>query len=320
MNPIDSGRKFLGQIGNTAKHGLDKAQDAVGNVVDTARNTVVDGGRKVGQFVDGFEQKAAQGAQTVKGLFGGNKSDLVHDGVLVGANGTTYPPGTPLSHIPGVTPRNNPNPSETVIFVNGIATTKDSQANTLQALADKTGAKFIGIHNATEGAVKDVAQCVADKMDKGRNPAVDTLADTLYTELKAGRSVHLMAHSQGGLVTARALKHVYNRLRIEDGLSKGDTEKLMSKLNVETFAAASGHFPDGPNYVHYVNDGDPVPALFGLGAKGSPVDWFNHPGRGAVVHHFHDGTLNPFDGHGLTDVYMKEWVPFAQARKSQFDQ
>ena len=44
-----------------------------------------------------------------------------------------------------------------------------------------------------------------DKLDKGTNPAVDTLADTLYTELKAGHDVQLMGYSQGGLITARAL-------------------------------------------------------------------------------------------------------------------
>ena len=86
-------------------------------------------------------------------------------------------------------PKNNPNPTKTVIYVNGINTNKAGQSSDLQAIADKTGAKAIGIHNATEGFITDLAQCVTDKLDKGKNPAVDTLADTLYSELKAGHDV-----------------------------------------------------------------------------------------------------------------------------------
>ena len=42
-------------------------------------------------------------------------------------SGQTFPPGTPLSQIPGVTPKNNPNPSETILYVNGIMTPMDGQ-------------------------------------------------------------------------------------------------------------------------------------------------------------------------------------------------
>ena len=65
------------------------------------------------------------------------------------------------------------------------------------------------------------------------------MADTVYSELKAGRGVHLMAHSQGALVTSRALNDVAQRLRIEDGMSQSQVEKLMSKAKVETFGGAA---------------------------------------------------------------------------------
>jgi hypothetical protein len=266
MNPIERGRNLLNQVRTGAEKTIDKAQNAVGNVVEKAKDVAVNTGHTIHNAVDGFENKAVQGARTVQGLFGGgSQPDRVHDGKFLGANGQTFPPGTPLKDIPGVTPRNNPNPSTTVLYVNGINTNKEGQSASLQALADTTGAKVIGIHNATEGMVSDLAQCVKDKLDKGTNPAVDTLADTLYSEIKAGRSVHLMAHSQGGLISSRALGDVYNRLRIEDGMSKGQAQELMGKIEVETFGAAAMHYPDGPAYVHYVNRGDPVPSMFGLG-------------------------------------------------------
>jgi hypothetical protein len=314
MNPLERGRNLLNNVRTGTQHAVEKTQQTVGNTVEAVKNTVAEGGHKVGQFVDGFESKAADKAKALTNLFGGSKPDRVFDGHLVGAGGQTFPPGTPLSQVPGVTPRNNPNPTETVVYVNGISNTKDQQFHSLQAIADSTGAKVVGVHNATEGMVADLAQCVKDKLDKGTNPAVDSLADTVYSELKAGRSVHLLAHSQGGLVTSRALSDVANRLRIEDGMSKADVEKLLSKVNVETFGGAAGHYPDGPNYVHYVNNRDIVPTWFGQGNGKGLDDWaLRDGGKGAVVRRFEYGS-GISGTHGLGDVYLPQRVPFDQAR------
>jgi hypothetical protein len=193
-----------------------------------------------------------------------------------------------------------------------MATDLEWQSREMQWIADRADAKVIGIHNATEGGGADFIQCAADKLDKGRNPAVDTLADTIYAELKAGRDVHLMGYSQGALITARALKDVANRLRIEDGLSQAQVEQVMSRLKVETFGGAAAVYPNGPQYVHYVNDKDFVPNAFGLGLPEIPV--LTHPGRGAVVHHFSEGE-NP---HGLGATYLNHRVDFDDARAGRF--
>jgi hypothetical protein len=121
--------------------------------------------------------------------------------------------------------------------------------------------------------------------------------------------VHLKGHSQGGLITSRALNHVANRLRLEDGLSKADTQKLLSKVNVETFGAAAWTYPDGPKYVHYVNDKDLVPGLFGLGK----FNFLDHAGKDAVVRRFDSGS-NPGEAHGLGSAYLPARVPFDEAR------
>ena len=183
----------------------------------------------------------------------------------------------------------------------------------MQNMADATGAKVIGLHNATEGMVNDLAQCVQDKLDKGNNPAVDSLADTVYNELKQGHDVHLMAHSQGALVTSRALNHVEQRMRIEDGMSQPDIEKAMSKLKVETFGGAAAHFPDGPQYVHYVNNKDIVPTWFGQGNGKGADDWLRDGGKGAVVRRFEDGA-GITGSHSIDNMYLKHRVPFDQAR------
>jgi len=313
-SPIDRSRNLFKQVRTGVQQGVEKTQQ----VANTVRNTVTDGASKAAKVVDSFESTAKKGVQAL-GLFGSGKSDKQYDGMLVGAGGQVFPPGTSLADIPGVTPANNPNPSQTIIFVNGMMTDKAGQEGNLQSIANSTGAKTIGIHNSTEGFVRDLAQCVTDKLDKGRNPAVDTLADTVYTELKAGRSVHLMGHSQGGLITSRALKDVYNRLRIEDGMSKAQVEQTMSRINVETFGAAAATYPDGPNYVHYINNADPVPTLFGLGGSVDPLTFIKDAGKGAVVHRFTDGNLNLFgNNHGLESMYLKHRVPFEAARAGNF--
>ncbi len=320
MNPIERGRNLINQVRTGAERTVERAQQTVSNVVDRVQDVAVEGGRRINNLVDGFEDKAVQGARAVQGFFGGgDQPDRVYDGQYVGANGQTFPPGTALSDIPGVTPRNNPNPSQTVLYVNGINTTKDAQFNSLEAIAETTGARVIGIHNSTEGMGADLAQCVKDKLDKGTNPAVDTLADTLYNEIKAGRDVHLMAHSQGGLISSRALNDVYNRLRIEDGMSQQEAQAAMSRINVETFGAAAMSYPDGPNYVHYVNRGDPVPDLFGLGPVPDRWNPLVDGGRGSVVHQFNDFKLNPIAAHGFESVYLQHRVPFDQARAGNFD-
>jgi hypothetical protein len=264
---------------------------------------------------DGFETMGAARGGAVNKLLGGifKSSDKKYDGVLVGAKGATFTPGTPLSQVPGVTPRNNAHPTGTLLYVNGINNDKDKQFASMQQLADRSGAKVIGVHNATEGMVSDLSQCVTDKLDKGKNPAVDTMADTVYSELKAGRGVHLVAHSQGALVTSRALNDVSNRLRIEDGMSSAQVEKAMSNIKVETFGGAAAHFPDGPQYVHYVNKNDMVPTWFGQGNGQGVDEWARDGGKGAVIRRFEQGS--GIEGtHSFDNVYLKQRVPFEQAR------
>lgn len=241
-----------------------------------------------------------------------SRGDREFDGLFVGAGGRTYAPATPLGSIPAVTPTNGRASGETLIYVNGINTTKDGQFNSLQQIANQTGSRVIGIHNATQGAALDIIQSAGDTLDIGRNPAVDTLASTVYDEIKAGRDVHLMAHSQGALITSRALTDVRNRLILEDGLSPREAERVLSRVRVETFGGAAGSYPNGPQYVHYVNRLDPVPGLFGLGPVANPLV---NPGRGAVVHRF----TETHDVHGFDDTYLPRRVPFEQARRNDFD-
>ncbi|MET0404259.1 MAG: hypothetical protein ABW123_17745 [Cystobacter sp.] len=313
MSSIDRSRNASSPVG-TARPGAPKT-----STVETPPNTLkpagVEGGTAPAKKSDAF----VSSANHLQALGGASKPrDKDFDGMLVGAGGQTFPPGTPLSQIPGVTPRGNPNPDKTIIYVNGILTPLASQFSDMQAIADKSGAKTLGVHNSTQGVIGDLAQSVKDKLDKGKNPAVDTLADTVYSEIKAGRQVHLMGYSQGGLITSRALTDVRNRLRIEDGLSTAEADKAMSRISVETFGAAATRYPDGPQYVHYVNNRDAVPTLTGLGGSFDPLKFLKDAGKGAVVHRFSDGGINLARNHSLQDTYLQHRVPFEQARANRF--
>lgn len=317
MGTIGSGRNSI----NTATRTTTTTPTAT--ATPAAKPAAAVTAKPANQVKDGFDARATNSAVRTAaptGVFtapAGSK-DKVFDGKLVGKGGQAFDASTPLSQVPAYEPKGGVKTPGTIIYVNGMMTDKAGQEATLQAIADKTGQKTIGIHNSTEGFFKDLGQCITDKMDKGKNPAVDTLADSLYNELKAGRDVSLMAHSQGGLITSRALSDVAKRLRIEDGLSPAQVQEKLGKVSVETFGAAAATYPDGPKYVHYVNDKDPVPGIFGLGTSGKgPLDLIRHAGKDAKIHYFSEKSI--FSGaHNINDTYLNKRVPFDQARAGNF--
>jgi hypothetical protein len=310
----DIGRSFLKplELGNT--------------ISETAQNEGLQEAAVVGNFVEHTTENLSDVFASRTGLSTAlhplslrlqreeTPSDKQFDGHFVGADGQTFAPGTSLSEIPAVMPAGGVRNNETLIYVNGIRTNVAGQSNSLQAIADSTGSRVVGVHNATEGFGSDVLQSFGDKLDIGNNPAVDTLADTVYDELRAGRAVHLLAHSQGALVTSRALQDVKNRLMLEGRMSRVDAEALMNNIRVETFGGAARRYTDGPQYIHYVNRNDGVPQAFGLRSWLNP---FAHEGAGAVTHYFRSG--KPLVSHGFEEFYLPERVEFNAARQGNFN-
>ena len=92
----------------------------------------------------------------------------------------------------------------------------------------------------------------------------------------------------------------------------------MSHIKAETFGAASFKYPDGPQYVHYVNNADAVPTLTGLGGSVDAASFLKDAGKGAVVHRYTDATLNPIANHMLASQYLTHRVSFDEARAGHF--
>ncbi len=217
---------------------------------------------------DTFETAGTRSAPVALSVASGaGGDDTQWDGYLVGANGQKLPPGTPLSDLDPVVPDGGARNNETIIQVNGMQQDVGEHADDLQETADVTGSKVIGIHNSTQGFWSDTGQAIGDK-GWGSNPATDTLATTVIQELEAGRDVHIIGYSQGALITSGALRQVEDYYK-DQGYDDEQVRAKMSNIKVETFGGAARTYPDGPQYVHYVNYADPIATNFGLGANPS---------------------------------------------------
>ncbi len=143
-----------------------------------------------------------------------------------------------------------------VIFVNGILTDAPGHKDGLIRVSNVfSGLDVIGIYNATEGWLPDIAQALADLrqglgLERSRvtNPAVDTLLTYL---LLYDHEVTIVAHSQGAAITSAALREF--TIRYPDRLDR------LSRVNVITLGGFAASFPEGPQYLHVVFSSDPVP-------------------------------------------------------------
>jgi len=164
------------------------------------------------------------------------------------------------------------------------------------------------------------------------NPASTALAETIMQDLEAGEPVHLVAHSQGALITSSALGQVQEQLTEAHGAERA--EELMSTIQVETFGGAATSYPYGPQYVHYVNEDDFVPMTFGLGSIEDPAERQAAAGGDrAAIHFIRDdprqepgpdlhlnGPLqNNISSHDFNDGYLSHRLPFEEALANNDD-
>lgn len=222
--------------------------------------------------------------------------DIVFDGAVIGAGGQVYPPGTDASTIPGVRPDDGtPFTGERIYYVNGIQNSASFQSQSIQNIANTTGAEVVGIHNSTEGIGADLMQCMLDKLPTFHqtNAATRALAVQIVKDLQAGRPVHLMAHSQGGLVTSGALTLAKEYLETVAPGNKADADKLLKTIKVESFGSAAASWPYGPQYVHYINENDSVPMITGLGRQDPAIRQENMGGDRAQIHMIRDDPRTP---------------------------
>lgn len=194
------------------------------------------------------------------------------DGYLLGQNGVR----PKVDQVEELLPIGDPQ-DKLAFFVNGINTSLSKQIEDMKNIAGR-GFRVLGVHNATAGMVRDIAQTVGDKLGLGKNPAVDTVKNLLHQALESGLSVSLIGHSQGATICCRALWEVRDSL-LEGGLSEEQVTSKLSQVELETAGGVSTRFPDGPAYKHSMNSYDPVPRTLGLNSF-LP---FKKPGENAEI-------------------------------------
>jgi hypothetical protein len=256
--------------------------------------------------------------------------DLRYDGAFVGErNGApaAFSSASDVDAVPPIEPdatsfgASHREAAGDILFVNGIDTTWRNAYADAKALANQTGQPVVDVHVATSafgnvgatGTVGDGIDTLASLAGAGGGKPSHTLATAILERLDRNEPVHIVAHSRGAIVTSDALRDVAAELQ-RRGDSPDDARAELGKVEVETFGAAERSYPDGPQYVHYVNRADPVAEVFGLARSGG------HPGAGATTlayddnrFGFHD--LDPAANHHFLTAYLSdERVPFDFAR------
>ena len=191
--------------------------------------------------------------------------DHEHDGLLVGRS-ETFAEDSRDAREDAFVPTNGELVKGDVVMVNGIMTDLELQRADLQAMAN-LGYRVMGVHNATEGLMADIGQCVQDKLDWGENKAVDTTAQMIRESVFQDQPLHLIGHSQGALIVSRALGRVAKEF-LEDGLTFEQTHQSLAHIQVTSLGGAAWTYPQGPTYHHYYNEKDIVPTLLGRGFPG----------------------------------------------------
>lgn len=164
--------------------------------------------------------------QPTSGVFG--------DGFYTGANGAggNAPPGSirgydPATYnfrrVPPVTPAMGeqrvtaPVPNKRIVYINGIGTPRATHAYTVKLVSVVTGANVIGIYNQSGDGeepnyLADLVQCLGDKTGWGNNPATNTLAEAVRYACVRGVPLNIVAHSQGAIITSRAIRQGIGKL------------------------------------------------------------------------------------------------------------
>ena len=189
------------------------------------------------------------------------------------------------------------------IFVNGVATTSDIAFTNVKMLYDMFSRPIWLCHNPTDSILIDLLECIIGKVGlfeefwepKPRHDVVRAVESALK-EAAAGnyKRVVLVAHSQGTIITASALKI----------LGAGNSKDLMKKyLEVYAFADCANQMQDkNVKYLENIsNTGDAVAWLGALFPFKS--FWQDKYGRGIEI----DGTFvtePDLWGHLLNSHYL----------------
>lgn len=162
-------------------------------------------------------------------------------------------------------------------YVNGMVTDEKTAKATGKELEEILGNKVNVIHNPTNGGLSDFVESLGERhnviipgITKGtiKGTTFDDItvktANKFLDQIKNGKELKIVCHSQGGAITSNALEYAKQKL-LSDGKSEKEVKNIFSKIEVVTLGAASSpdKFPEGVKLVQVINPQDPVPKVAG---------------------------------------------------------
>jgi len=228
------------------------------------------------------------------------ESTLRYCSMIRGSLLPIYAPFRGVPTLPSVSPEKGPITIELKqkwFFLNGICTNKDVLMLNGKALAELFGHRIYLLHNPSDGIVLDLLECAVGRTMQPFSTLDESVAKILEEALEEYDKVVFIAHSQGGIISARAC-----RILTEKFGASGKTD-LLKKLELYTFASAATSFEIPAIYSeHYFNAQDYVARI---GVASNPE-------------HF-SGKLFELDttGHLLNTHYLPHFVENAYKNRGR---
>ena len=228
--------------------------------------------------------------------------DVDMDGFFIGANGCLYDPDLVLSDDVPVVGREYDTGQELLFVING-ANTKSLHIDVrLRSIAILKKRPVIGIFNAPyENVLEESFKFIDPK-----NKVAMTVRSEAYRRVRNARRFVVIALSQSGFMVGRGLTRLSSDLFSAFPFRHFYRQKLLGLVDAETIGTIGLQYPDGPNYVHYVNKRDITPFLAGVMASGA------QPGRGSVIATFYYENENCFFGRLPLEEYPGEGAELSE--------
>jgi hypothetical protein len=116
-------------------------------------------------------------------------------------------------------------------FINGVCTTRELAELNIAAISELFGVRVTALYNPTDGFVKDILECIHERTFDKYAGITEELFDRVLNVINAGKSVKIIAHSQGGIIASNLLKML---------------KSLNSSFDIELFTFASAADEDVP--------------------------------------------------------------------------
>lgn len=233
--------------------------------------------------------------------------DVEMDGFFIGLNSCAYDPSLVTSDQVPAVGNQYEDGGEPLFAVNGANATVVQNEIRLSALSSAKRRPVIGIYNAVTNIAGELNKFV--DID---NAAANTVRREGFSRVVEGRKFAVIGVSQSGFMIGRGLTLLKKDLIDSFPFRYFYRQKLLNLIDVETLGTFGLFFPDGPNYVHYVNNRDILPHLAGIASHAA------HPGRGAVLATYYYYNEDCQFGMSLLEEYPGDNADLSRDKPPEF--